>query len=57
MVDRTLLAESLATVNGWTKKKAEDEVKKVFETFSTPGAPSLRWTQKPPRKAIEAEFA
>ena len=57
MVDRKLLAESLATVNGWTKKKAEDEVKKVFETFSTPGAPSLRWTQKPPRKAIEAEFA
>ena len=57
MVDSKLLAESLATVNGWTKKKAEDEVKKVFETFSTPGAPSLRWTQKPPRKAIEAEFA
>lgn len=57
MVDKKLLAESLATVNGWTKKKAEDEVKKVFETFSTPGAPSLRWTQKPPKKAIEAEFA
>lgn len=57
MVDKKLLAESLATVNGWTKKKAEDEVKKVFETFSTPGATSLRWTQKPPKKAIEAEFA
>ena len=56
MVDKKLLAESLVTVNGWTKKKAEDEVKKVFETFSTPGAPSLRWTQKPPKRAIDAEF-
>ncbi len=45
-VDRRLLAESLATVNGWPKKKAEDEVKRVYETFSTPGAPQLRWTQK-----------
>jgi hypothetical protein len=56
MVDKKLLAESLVTVNGWTKKKAEDEVKRVFETFSTPGAPSVRWTQKPPKRAIEAEF-
>lgn len=54
MVDRKLLAESLTTVNGWTKKKAEDEVKKVFETFSTPGAPTLRWAQKPQRRAIGA---
>lgn len=45
-IDRKLLVESLSTVNGWTKKKAEDEVKKLMETFSTPGAPSVRWSQK-----------
>ena len=52
-VDKKLLAENLVSVNGWTKKKADDEVKKVFEAFSVPGAPSLRWTQKAAKREAE----
>lgn len=56
--DKALLKEHLAAVNGWTKKKAEDEVKKVYEPYTTPGAPTLFWVQKAPSKtaAIDAEF-
>lgn len=56
-IDRKLLADSLVNVNGWTRKKAEDSIKKVLEGFTTPGAPSVRWTQKAVRtNAADAEF-
>ena len=53
-----MLVKSLVEVNGFTKKRAEEEVKRVFEPFTTPGAPTLYWTQKAPARAaaIEAEF-
>lgn len=56
-VDTKMLAEKLV-VDGWTKKKADEEIKKCLEPFMNVGAPSVRWTQKPPKpKAIESEFA
>lgn len=56
--DKDLLKEHLATVHGWTKKKAEEEIKKLYEPYTTAGAPTLFWTQKTPSKtaAIDAEF-
>lgn len=56
--DKGLLKEHLSAVNGWTKKKAEDEVKKMYEPYTTAGAPTLFWVQKAPSKtaAIDAEF-
>lgn len=58
VVDKKLLEESLVTAHGFTKKHASEEVKRVFEPFTTPGAPTLFWTMKPQsgRKAIDAEF-
>ena len=55
--DKDMLVKSLVEVNGFTKKRAEEEVKRVFEPFTTPGAPTLYWTQKAPARAaaIEAE--
>ena len=56
-VDTKMLAEKLV-VDGWTKKKADEEIEKCLEPFMNVGAPSVRWTQKPPKpKAIESEFA
>lgn len=57
VVDKKLLEESLASAHGYTKKDAADEVKKIFEPFTTPGAPVLYWTMKPRAKqtAIDAE--
>jgi hypothetical protein len=55
-VDTKMLAEKLV-VDGWTKKKADEEIKKCLEPFMNVGAPSVRWTQKPPKaKQIESEF-
>lgn len=55
-VDTKMLAEKLV-VDGWTKKKADEEIKKCLEPFMNVGAPSVRWTQKPPKpKTIESEF-
>lgn len=56
--DKALLKEHLATVNGWTKKKAEDEVKRAYEPYTTAGAPTLFWVQKATSKtaAIDAEL-
>ena len=45
-VDKGLLEESLITIHGYTKKAASDEVKKLFEPYTTPGAPVLFWSQK-----------
>ena len=40
------------------KKAAEEKVKKLYEPYTTPGAPALYWTVKPQSKtmAIDAEF-
>ena len=48
-VDVKALAERLV-VDGWTKKKADEEIKKCLEPFTTTGAPVVRWTQKPARR-------
>lgn len=58
VVDKKLLEDSLSFAHGFTKKKAGEEVKKLFEPFTTPGAPVLYWTMKPQakQKAIDAEF-
>jgi len=57
-VDKELLENALVERLGYTKTKAKDEVKKLYEPFTTPGAPTLYWTQKAPSKtaAIDAEF-
>lgn len=57
-VDKKLLEESLVTAHGYTKKLAGEEVKKIFEPFTTPGTPTLFWTMKPPSRqtAIDADF-
>lgn len=55
-VDVKMLAEKLV-VDGWTKKKADEEIKKCLEPFMNVGAPSVRWTQKAVKpKAIDGEF-
>ena len=55
-VDTKMLAEKLV-VDGWTKKKADEEIKKCLEPFMNVGAPSVRWTQKAVKpKAIDGEF-
>lgn len=48
-VDVKALAERLV-VDGWTKKRADEEIKKCLEPFTTTGAPVVRWTQKPARR-------
>jgi len=57
-VDKDKLTTLLNEKHGKTKKAASEEVKKVYEPFTTPGAQSLYWTQKPvsTRTAIDAEF-
>lgn len=57
-VDKKLLEDALVTIHGYTKKDATAEVKKVFEPYTTPGSPTLFWTQKPQAKktALEADF-
>lgn len=56
-VDVKMLAEKLV-VDGWTKKKADEEIKKCLEPFMNVGAPSVRWTQKAvkPKAVFDAEF-
>lgn len=56
-VDTKMLAEKLV-VDGWTKKKADEEIKKCLEPFMNVGAPSVRWTQKAvkPKAVFDAEF-
>ena len=57
-VDTKMLAEKLV-VDGWTKKKADEEIKKCLEPFMNVGAPSVRWTQKAvvkPKAVLDAEF-
>lgn len=57
VVDTDLLKESLVAVNGYTKKAADDEVKRCLEPFSVVGAASLRWTQeKDPEADVDADF-
>lgn len=57
-VDKELLKSSLVIAHGFTKKHADEEVKKIFEPFTTPGAPTLFWTMKsmPKQTAIDADF-
>lgn len=56
-VDTKMLAEKLV-VDGWTKKKADEEIKKCLEPFMNVGAPSVRWTQKAVKpKTLDGEFA
>lgn len=57
-VDKGLLEETLATIHGFTKKEASEKVKKIFEPFTTPGAPVMFWTWKPPARssALDVEF-
>ena len=56
-VDTKMLAEKLV-VDGWTKKKADEEIKKCLEPFMNVGAPSVRWTQKAvkPKAVFDAEI-
>lgn len=58
VVDKELLKSSLVIAHGFTKKHADEEVKKIFEPFTTPGAPTLFWTMKstPKQTAIDADF-
>lgn len=52
-VDKKLLVETLVNLNGMTKKAAEEAVKKLYEPFTTAGAPVLYWTQKVARRTAD----
>lgn len=49
-VDMDKLADQLIEINGWTKKKAKEEIDKALEPFMVTGAPSVRWNQEVVRK-------
>ena len=44
-VDLNLLGETLVR-DGFSKKKADEEIKRCLEPFMVQGAPSVRWTPK-----------
>lgn len=46
-VNKSKLESLLVNSYGRTKSKASDEVKKLYEPYTTPGAPVLFWTQRP----------
>lgn len=58
VIDKDKLVELLHATHGLTKKLAEERVKKLYEPYTTPGAPVLYWTPKPVSKqsAIDVEF-
>ena len=41
----TKLAEQLAESQGWSEKRAKDEVQRALDGFMTPGAPYSVWRQ------------
>lgn len=57
VIDKELLKQHL-TIVGYAKSDAEEMVKKLYEPFTTPGKPTLFWTQTPRAKqtALDAEF-
>lgn len=55
-ISKTKLEALLVDAYGRTKSKAAEEVKKLYEPYTTPGAPVLFWTQRPfaRRAALDA---
>lgn len=50
-ISKSKLEKLLVDTYGHTKTKATDEVKKLYEPYTTPGAPVLFWTQRSTKSA------